>query len=466
MGTLLFGKKNKKDEKKIADKEISVIDIVHAMRNEPSEIMIEEESIEYDNKIIDYNNLIDIILDEFIVNRPNLINAVERGVRSKEELTREIFMFLKLQEVVLNKEELAELMSRFETYVWGYGILQELIDNPDISDIKTIDYNNIRIKVKGVRKNSDVKFADRESLKKYINYIAIKNNSILSEINAIQKFTDKESSKDFILRINISSEFINSNGLPCLIIRKIPKNKYDISDLRKLGMFNEEIENYLQEAMSSGLSIFSTGKGASGKTTLINALMDEIPDDKACLVIQEAEELFTGKHPDMIFQKVKFAKGDGNIEYTLRDLSINGLLMDLDYFIIGEIKGAEAYDMANAIYTGHAGIASVHGNSAEEAVNKIVHYMKYVSDMKKGELLEMLSNIDIIIFMKDFKIMEIAEVSGFNYEMQTLEFNRVFQYEITKKNNGYIGEFKLINSSCEKIEKKKLYSKYNKSINL
>lgn len=463
MGVLLFNKNNKKEKKVFDDEEIPVIDIVHSMRHKEIIEDPKEESPDSNIKVIDYDSLINIILDEFIVNRPNLINAVERGIKSKDELTKEIFMFLKLQEVNLTDDEFNELFIRFETYVWGYGILQELINDPDISDIKTIDYNNIRVKINGKRVKSNIEFKNKESLKKYINYIAIKNNSILSEINAIQKFTDKESSKDFILRINISSEFINSNGLPCLIIRKIPKNKNSIRDLKNLSMFNDEIENYLEDAMNSGLSIFCTGKGASGKTTLINALIDEIPQDKSCLVIQEAEELFTEKHPDIIFQKVKFSKGDGKIEYTLRDLSINGLLMDLDYFIIGEIKGAEAYDMANALYTGHAGIASVHGNSAEEAVNKIVHYMKYVSDMKKSELLEMLSNIDIIIFMKDFKVMEITEVKGFNYNTQELEFNRVFQYEIGKKGNEYIGEFKKVNSSCEKIEKKKIYSEYMKA---
>lgn len=422
---------------------------------------IEEESLPFYKKekdVIDYDKIVDEILVEFIVNRPNLINAIERGIKLKKELNNEILLFLKSRNILLNESEELEVIKRFETYVWGYGILQELIDDPNISDIRTIDYDNIRIKVNGKREESNVKFLSRESLKKYINYIAIKNNALLSEIDAIQKFTDKTSSKDFILRINISSEFINSNNLPCLIIRKIPKDKYNLDQLMDLNMFNKEIKDYLSEAIKSGLSIFFTGKGASGKTTLMNALIDEIPKDSSCLVIQEAEELFTNIHPDMMFQRVRYAKGDGKIQYNLRDLSINGLLSDLDYFVIGEIKGGEAYDMANAIYTGHVGLASVHGNSAEEAINKLVHYMKYASDMKKGELLEMLSNIDVLIFLKDFRVMEIAEVSGFSYEKQKLIFNRVFQYEIKKCGEEYSSEFVRVNESCHKVIKKKIYS--------
>lgn len=411
----------------------------------------------------DYDKIIDKIIEEFIINRASFVNLVERGIKLRKELNNEILMFLNMKEIYLKDSEMAELFKRFETYVWGYGVLQELIDDPDISDIKTIDYDNIRIKVKGRRKKSHIKFSSRENFKKYINYIATKNNSMLSEINAIQKFTDTKSSKEFILRINISSEFINSNELPCLIIRKIPKNKYDLDKLMGLGMFNADIKNYLGEAIKGGLTMFFTGKGASGKTTLMNALIDEIPKDAAGLAIQEAEELFTNKHPDIIFQKVKYAKGEGKIQYTLRDLSINGLLSDIDYFIIGEIKGGEAYDMANAIYTGHVGMASVHGNSAEEAVNKLVHYMKYVSDMKKGELLEMLSNIDVLVFMKDFKVMQISEVCGYDYEKQNLIFNRVFEYQIDKVEERYISKFVKINESCEKVLNKKKYCDFRNS---
>jgi len=116
--------------------------------------------------------------------------------------------------------------------------------------------------------------------------------------------------------------------------------------------------------------------------------------------------------------------------------------------------------MVNAIYTGHVGITSVHGNSAIEAINKMVHYMKYVSDMKRSELLEMLSNIDVVVFMKDFKIMEITEVAGFDYEKQKIIFNKVFEYKISKERGEYVTEFKKINESCEKVNKKILYSEY------
>jgi pilus assembly protein CpaF len=410
-----------------------------------------------------FDKIIDDILAEFIVNRPSIINAVERGIKSREEFKEEIVLFLKSKDFNLTDEDMEVLIKKFETYIWGYGILQELIDDPDISDIKTIDYDNIRIKVKGKREQSTVSFTSRESLKKYINYIAVKNGAILSEINAIQKFTDSTSSENFILRINISSEFINSSNLPYLVIRKIPKNKYDLDQLMSLNMFDKEIKDYLEEAMIGGLTVFVTGKGASGKTTLMNALIDRIPEDCSCLVIQEAEELFTYKHPDMMFQKVKHAKGDSKIQYTLRDLSINGLLTDLDYFVIGEIKGGEAYDMANAIYTGHIGMASVHGNSAEEALNKVVHYMKYVSDMNKGELIEMLSNIDLMIYMKDFKVMQITEIAGFNNEKKELVYNRVFEYSIEEVDERYLGRFKRVNESCKKINDKKVYSKFKRN---
>lgn len=419
-----------------------------------------EEPVEFNKKDIGHDEIIDEIIQEFIISKPNLINAVERGIKPKDELRYEIETYLSVKYEGMTNEDIEKLIQMFEIYVWGYGPLQPLIDDPNISDIKTIDYDNIRVKVNGKRFKSDIKFSSRESLRRYINYISIKNNALLSEINSIQKVTDKTSSKDFILRINLSSEFINSVDIPYLVIRKIPKKKYDLDKLQQYEMINKEIKSYLRNAVKGGLTIFFTGKGASGKTTLMNALIDEIPYDASALVIQEAEELHSNKHPDMMFQKVKYAKGESKIQYTLRDLSINGLLIDLDYFIIGEIKGPEAYDMANAIYTGHVGMASVHGNSAEEATNKLVHYMKYASDMKKSELLEMLSNIDVIVFMKDFKVAQVTEVAGYDYERERLIFNRVFQYNI-KENDGQItANFVRVNESCEKINNKILYAQY------
>ncbi|MEA5009318.1 ATPase, T2SS/T4P/T4SS family [Clostridium tyrobutyricum] len=408
------------------------------------------------------NKLLNEMIHEFILKKPQLINAVERGIEEEQSLKREVYSFLDRKAYGLHQKDKDFILKNFERYIWQYGELQELIDSDTISDIKTIDYDNVRIKEKGKRKKSNVVFQSREALKEYIYFVAVKNGAILSEKEAIQTMTDKSSSDKFILRITISSEYVNSVEYPYLHIRKISKHKDDLLKLKAKGMFDDKIEKYLNEGMKSNLTFFLCGKGAVGKTTLLNALIDEIPHDKSGLVIQEAEELYSLKHPDLMLQKVKYAKGESKIQYTLADLSVKGLLTDLDYFVIGEIKGEEAWDMINAIFTGHTALSSVHASGSKEAADKLIHYIRYspkAADLKTEDLLKMLSSIDAIIFIDSFKVFEITEIAGFNEENKSLVFNPVFKYEISDNK----GEFIQLNESCQKVKNKIAYSKFKRN---
>ncbi len=408
-----------------------------------------------------------MILD-FVTKRPHIINNVYRELIDKQELEKEVRNYIsgKAQGMNLSAEEIEWLIFNFKIYTQGWGVLQPLIDDRELTDIKVISYDNIRVKRNGKRQKADIQFASPDSLKRFVNMIAVRNGGSISEMNALQKLTDAKSCKYFILRINIAGEYVNSVNHQYLTIRKISKEKLGIEDLQMKGMFDSRICKYLYEAIRNDFSILVTGKGASGKTTLINALIDEIPHDKSALVIQEAEELFSDTHPDMMFQTVRYTKGESKIRYTLRDLSINGLLTDLDYFVIGEIKGEEAMDMINAIYTGHAGITSVHGNNAEESLDKIVHYMKYVSDLKKEDLMKMLSGLDVIIYMKNFMIIEITEIICFDEGQNKLLFNKVFKFQSQEDSTAFPDfQFVRLNESCAKAKEKLRMGKYYRQNN-
>lgn len=340
------------------------------------------------------------------------LNLVQRGIKSKRVFIEEVREFLLRSE----HDELIieEVIERLKRFLWGYYILEDLIEDETISDIKVLRYDNIRIKRHGVRMNSDIKFQSPDKYKQFVNAVAVKNQKSLSDINAIQTFTDKKTSSKFILRFNITTEYINSTESPYIHIRKIAKNKQTIQDLIAQNMMDVETAAYLVDKAKNGKGIIFTGKGASGKTTLMNALIDEIPHTESGLVIQENEELFSNTHPDMMFQHVVQSNGEGKIKYTLKELAINGLLIDLDYFIIGEIKGAEALYFFNASYTGHKCWASIHGNSANEALNKLADYVKYESSYSSRDILKMLTNISCIVFMEKYKVKEISEIWGWD----------------------------------------------------
>ena len=372
------------------------------------------------------NNLddtIDKIIAHFTITDPTRINLLERGMLNKEDFFEEVKDYIRLN-ITKDKDEITTIIKAFSSFVFSYDVIDELIEDKEISDIKAYNWKHIRVKRLGKRETSNVKFRNEQHYKRFVEHVALKNKVSISDQNAAQNFTDKESSPDAILRFNITTDFINSNGSPILHIRKIPKTKYTRDELIANGFFTDEVAKYLENRVEQGGGFLFCGKGASGKTTCMNYLIDKISDEYSGLCIQENEELFSN-HPDIAFEHTVENKGEGKIQYTLQDLARNGLLTDIDYFIIGEIKGAEALYLLNAVYTGARGWATVHGASATEAMKKLVDYIKYNSDYTQEDALEMLVHLDTVVFMENWHVAEIAEVEGFDEKTGNLKYKMI-----------------------------------------
>ena len=369
------------------------------------------------------DKLLEETIDYFTRVERTTLNKVNRDLASRSDLMKKVAEYLLARNV--DHEFIDELLQTFYDYVFGYHILEPLINDETISDIKVLCHDNIRIKVNGKRKTSDVKFKNDEDYRRFVEYVAIKNKVNISDINAISTFTDKDSNPKFILRLEICSPYVNSVPNYYLVIRKISKKKRGIEQLINAGMLDEKTANYLIDQAKTARGILFTGKGASGKTTLMNELVEFIPMDRSGLAIQENEELFSNFHPDIMFQHIVINRGEGKIQYELKDLARNALLLDLDYFIIGEIKGDEAVHFLTAAYTGHQCWASVHGISSTEAIDKLADYAMHASSYSKAELMKMLRTMEVIVFMEDFKVKEISEVVRFDETTKTLVYKRV-----------------------------------------
>lgn len=370
----------------------------------------------------DINEYTDDIIEYFTRIQPQSLNTMERGLITKEMFVNEVKQYI--HSLGMSEDMEFKVFKNFAQFLWSYDVLDELIDDPTISDIKCISWNIVRVKRQGHRETQDVKFRSPSHYNRFVEHAAIKNKVSISDQNALQNFVDKKSNPNAILRFNIQTKFVNSTEAPYLHIRKIPKTKYTMQQLIDAGMASEKTFEYLINAAANRDGILFTGKGASGKTTMMNFLIDKIPHTYSGLVIQENEELFSD-HPDLMFQHTVMNRGEGKIQYDLKDLARNGLLVDLDYFIIGEIKGGEALYMLNAAYTGHRCWASVHGASSTEAINKLVDYIKYASDYTREEAMQMLTHINTVVFMKNFKVAEIAEVVGWDDEKKKLIYKNI-----------------------------------------
>lgn len=321
----------------------------------------------------------------------------------------------------ISEEKIKRFDVYIEKYIFGFHVLTDLMTAKDISDIKVLAWNNVRVKQLGKRKGTDVKFWSPEDFRGSVEMFAVKNGINLGNVNAIQTFTDKKSSEDFIYRFNISTGAINSTGEPYMHVRKISKEKMRITDLIGEGMLDEEIAEYLDRRRDAGYVIIC-GKNGSGKTHLLNALLDEIPHDESVLVVQENEELFSHTHPDMMFQHIAVRRGDKKIHYSLKELVINGLLTDIEHIIIGEIKGEEALHFITAALTGCHGMTTIHSIDAGGAMDKLADYCKWASDYSREEIFKMLSCVKTIVYVDDFKITQVAENLGWD---ETVKENRI-----------------------------------------
>lgn len=425
----LFSRKNSNLEKNIEEKEITeeLVDRTSEVDEgtEDDSETAEKEHVETEDERKDrIGKYADQVTDYFVQIDPIQLNMLERNKITKEAFTELVYNYIR-SNVTQDERDVEDTFKTFASFLWSYDIIDELIDDDEISDIKIYDWDHIRVQRLGHRETSKLKFRNPDHFKKFVEHTAIKNKASISAQNALQNFTDKYSSDKAIMRFNITTPVVNSNEKYLLSIRKIPKHKYSTERLIELGFFTREMADYFEDRVRNGGGLLVAGKGGSGKTTLLNWALDKLPDDISGLCIQENEELFSD-HPDIAFQHTIINRGEGKIEYDLGDLARNGLLMDIDYFIIGEIKGAEALYLLNAVYTGAKGWATVHGSSATEAMKKLVDYIKYNSDYSQEEALQMLVHLDTVVFMKDFGVREVQEITGYDPEIGDLTYKKIF----------------------------------------
>lgn len=373
----------------------------------------------------DLKRAVENIIEYFVNQEAQTLTKMYRGQISRKEFLQLVYQYI-VQVLRVEERYVNLIIEEVTKYIWGYRILSDLIKDPEVSDIRILAYDNIRIKKNGKRLSTDLKFDSPKDLQYFAEYCATKCAHSLSIAHAVANWTDRNGDPDFILRFNVTTSFVNSIETPYIHIRKIPKTKTTVHQLIARGFMTQQVADYLKQKVVEDGGMLWCGKGGSGKTTGMNAFLDEIPENKSCLVIQENEELFSHTHPEMMFQHIVLRSGDGMVNYDLKDLARNGLLMDLDYFVIGEIKGGEALYFLNASYTGHRCWASLHAMSAQEAMTKLADYAKYEGDYTREQVLEMLQDIRTIVFMKDFKVQEITEVTGFDEAEGRLRYQTIY----------------------------------------
>lgn len=338
--------------------------------------------------------------------------------------------------------------------IFGYYILQKYIDDADVSDIRVTSFDRVFVKRKGNWERIKESFNSKEDYTNFVRYCILKNHGKITNEEPIVVVSDRKNN----LRIEAGIEPVNVSS-PNLAIRiHRPNLNQTLEELfmTDIEMFDLDIYKFLVKSIISGCNIIISGKGGSGKTTLMRNLINRIPEDLSITSNEETAELNLS-HPNVIQREILNNRNkDKNI--TLAKLTAHSLVMSNDVVVIGELKGEEAMVFFDAVSTGHRGYATVHSDSSKNTLDRLVTLMKRdisaqsYTDKYLRKLLAM--SVDVVIFMKNFKIHEIAEVI-YDEEIQDVRYNILFEFKVDRYENGKsIGHFEKVNDAINKVKEK------------
>ncbi|SER88927.1 CpaF family protein [Lachnobacterium bovis] len=345
-------------------------------------------------------------------------------------------------------QERIELEKSIFNSLRKFDVLQDLIDNPQVSEIMINGPKNIFYEEAGIIKKSNLNFASEEKLHDVIQQIVGKHNRVVNEANPIVDTRLPNGS-----RVNIVLAPISLNG-SSISIRKFPSKPLEMDDLIKKCSITEEAAVFLKMLVKARYNIFISGGTSSGKTTFLNALSQFINSDERIITIEDSAELQIQGVENIVRLETRNANVDGVTPITIRDLIKSALRMRPDRIIVGECRGEETLDMLQAMNTGHDGSLSTgHANSSRDILYRIETMVLMGVDIPLPAIRSQIaSGIDIIVHLgrcidKSRKVLEIAEVNGLkNGEIQLNKIYEINSENILIKCNELINQDKLIMS--------------------
>ena len=352
------------------------------------------------------------------------INSIRNNLMNKFDLTRkhsdeEIYSFIDNEIIETGRQQFISLTDKERlryilfNSIRGYDVLQELLDDQNITEIMINGPDDIFIERNGLLEKSEIHFSSPEKLQDIIQQIVSEANRRVNEASPIADARLYDGS-----RVNIVLNPVALNG-PAVTIRKFPDTPLSMNDLIQFGTLTHETADFLHLLVLSGYNIFVCGGTGSGKTTFLNVLSDFIPSSERVITIEDSAELQL-HIPNIVKLEARQANTDGKNEITIRDLIRSSLRMRPNRIIVGEIRGAEALDMLTAFNTGHDGSMSTgHGNSPRDMLRRIETMVLMGVDMPVSSIKgQIASAIDIIVFlgrMRDHsrRVLEITEIADF-----------------------------------------------------
>lgn len=358
---------------------------------------------------------------------PSLLQQRDRLVRLLEEAFE---AEVATRNIVLSRGERVQLQASLINEILGYGPLQPLLDDPEVTEIMVNGPHQVYAERKGKIELTSIRFRDEQHLMRIIEKILLPLGKRVDERVPMVDARLPDGS-----RVNIVIPPIALNG-PCVTIRKFSRDPFTMADLIALETLTPEAAQFLQAAVQAKLNILISGGTSSGKTTLLNVLSAFIPNDERIITIEDTAELQL-RQDHVVRLEARPPNIEGIGEVTIRDLVRNALRMRPDRIIVGECRGGEALDMLQAMNTGHEGsMTTIHANNPREALSRLETMVLMAGmDLPVRAVREQIAGaIDLIVYMARLrdgsrKVMQISEITGMEGDVVTMQDLFSFEHE-------------------------------------
>jgi len=394
---------------------------------------------EEDNSVIELRQRVQQRLINELDPKLDLSN-VARVRQQVEEIFNTI---LDSENIVLSRSERARLFESIAADILGFGPLQELLNDPEISEIMVNGPKKVYVEKRGKIQLTDVTFVDEQHVLRVIDRIVAPLGRRIDESSPMVDARLPDGS-----RVNAVIRPIALCG-PTISIRKFRKEGITIDDLIRFGSLTSEMAEFLSACVRASLNIVVSGGTGSGKTTMLNVLSSFIPDDERIITVENAAELqLRQEHVVPLESRPPNVEGKGEI--SIRDLVINTLRMRPERIVVGECRGGEALEMLQAMNTGHDGsMTTLHANSPRDAIARIETMCLMAGmDLPVRAIREQIASaVNLIVQLARLKdgsrkVMYITEVQGMEGDVVVLADIFVFEQQGLDERGKIIGQLK------------------------
>lgn len=370
--------------------------------------------------------------------KEKLLENIDYSRESSDEEIRELIdemLVREAREEPLSLAERGRLRKELFHAVRKLDVLQELVDDPQVTEIMINGPDNIFIERNGRLSESGLHFDSEEKLQNVIQQIVSDCNRTVNEASPIVDARLENGA-----RVNVVLNPVALNG-PIVTIRRFPDKPITMENLVSFGSVTEEVCEWLSRLVRAKYNIFISGGTGSGKTTFLNALSNYIPAEERIITIEDSAELQIRNIPNIVRMETRNANVEGCREITIRDLIKTSLRMRPDRIVVGEVRGGEAFDMMQCLNTGHDGSMSTgHANSSRDMLSRLENMILMGMEIPLEAIRQQIaSGIDIIVHLgrlrdKTRKVLEIVEVCG--YEKGEIVVSPLYRFEEEGETGG------------------------------